>query len=186
MASIQSQRQLNLTALNTTLNKTQQTISYLKENEQTLIEAIESLAKIQTPKKIELNGLAQFKGRLRLPIRGQIQRHFGQRKHAGINWKGILINSASGEPINSINSGQVVFADWLNGFGWVIVIDHGKGFMSLYGHAQTLLKDVGDLVTRGETVALVGQSGGQSSSGLYFEIRHKGSAVDPVKWCRTS
>ena len=78
----------------------------------------------------------------------------------------------------------MVFADWLKGYGWVIVLDHGDGFMSLYGHTQTLLKDVGDMVRQGDIIALVGQSGGQANSGLYFEIRHKGRAVNPVKWCR--
>ncbi|MBQ4863175.1 peptidoglycan DD-metalloendopeptidase family protein [Pseudoalteromonas sp. MMG013] len=186
LAKMQLQRKKNLTTLDATLNETQEAISYLKENEQTLLSALENLAKVTVPEEVVLNGLAQYKGTLTLPSKGRIKHRFGQRKHAGMSWKGIVIQSPNGQAIKSINQGQVVFADWLNGFGWVIVIDHGRGFMSLYGHAQTLLKDVGDLVTSQEPIALVGQSGGQSSSGLYFEIRHKGSAVDPVKWCRAS
>ena len=118
------------------------------------------------------------------PSKGKLKHQFGQRKHGGIDWKGVLIGAKEGENVNSVHNGQVVFADWLKGYGWVIVVDHGEGFMSLYGHAQTLLRDVGDMVRQGETLALVGQSGGQASSGLYFEIRHKGRAVNPVKWCR--
>ncbi|WP_171044167.1 peptidoglycan DD-metalloendopeptidase family protein [Pseudoalteromonas aurantia] len=186
LAALQKQRKESLAALNKTLGKTQQAISYLKENEKTLLATLENLTKIEVLEKITLNGLAQQKGQLRFPSKGRIKHRFGQRKHAGMNWKGIVIKSPAGQPVNSIDQGQVVYADWLNGFGWVIVVDHGKGFMSLYGHAQTLLKDVGDLVSDGEPIALVGQSGGQPSSGLYFEIRHKGSAVDPVKWCRAS
>ena len=129
-------------------------------------------------------GLNKSKGKLNWPSKGKLKHTFGQRKHGGIDWKGVLIGAKEGTNVNSINNGQVVFADWLKGFGWVIVVDHGEGFMSLYGHAQTLLKDVGDMVREGETLALVGQSGGQSSSGLYFEIRHKGRAVNPIKWCR--
>jgi septal ring factor EnvC (AmiA/AmiB activator) len=186
LVTLQKQRKDSLASLNKTLGKTQQVISYLKENEKTLLATLDNLTKIQAPEKIVLNGLVQQKGKLLLPSKGRVRHRFGQRKHAGMNWKGIVIESSIGQPINSIDQGQVVYADWLNGFGWVIVVDHGKGFMSLYGHAQTLLKDVGDLVATGEPIALVGQSGGQSSSGLYFEIRHKGSAVDPVKWCRAS
>ena len=95
-----------------------------------------------------------------------------------------MIKANEGAPVTTIHHGQVVFSDWLKGFGWVVVIDHGEGFMSLYGHNQAILKEVGDQVTQGEVIALVGQSGGQSDPGLYFEIRHKGSAVNPNKWCR--
>lgn len=182
----QTQRTNSLSHLNKALKETESAIDYLKENEQTLIATLAALEEVQTPEpeQIQLNGLAKRKGRLAWPSKGRLKHRFGQRKHAGMNWKGVLINAQQGSTVKSVEQGQVVFADWLNGFGWVIVLDHGKGFMSLYGHAQTLLKDVGDLVTGGESIALVGQSGGQDKPGLYFEIRHKGSAVDPVKWCK--
>ncbi|MEI5640629.1 MULTISPECIES: murein hydrolase activator EnvC family protein [unclassified Pseudoalteromonas] len=179
-------RQAQLAKLNDQLQQTQSEIAYLKENEQTLLDTLAELAKAQQQAEIRLDGLARLKGKLQLPIKGQIKHRFGQRKHAGMNWKGVLIRAPEGKEVNSIAPGQVVYADWLNGFGWVIVLDHGHGFMSLYGHAQTLLRDVGDEVRGGEPIALVGQSGGQQNSGLYFEIRHKGSAVDPIKWCRSS
>jgi len=178
-----NERQASLKNLKKQLNKTKNSISYLEENEQTLIATIKELEEEKTT-KIELLGLNKNKGRLSWPSKGKLTHKFGQRKHGGINWKGVLISAAEGTSVNSIHNGQVVFADWLKGYGWVIVVDHGEGFMSLYGHAQTLLKDVGDMVREGESVALVGQSGGQADSGLYFEIRHKGRAVNPTKWCR--
>ena len=183
LVNAQSERQANLKNLQAQLNNTKSSINYLKENQQTLITTIEELEK-EKNKKVELLGLNNSKGKLNWPSRGKLEHTFGQRKHGGIDWKGVLIGAKEGSNINSVHNGQVVFADWLKGYGWVIVVDHGEGFMSLYGHAQTLLKDVGDMVREGETVALVGQSGGQASSGLYFEIRHKGRAVNPVKWCR--
>ncbi|USD28020.1 peptidoglycan DD-metalloendopeptidase family protein [Pseudoalteromonas sp. SCSIO 43201] len=179
-------RQSQLADLHNQLKETRSAIAYLKENEQTLIQTLAELAKAQQAAEIRLDGLAQLKGKLHLPAKGRIQHRFGQRKHAGMNWKGVLIGAKEGADITSVAPGQVVFADWLNGFGWVMVLDHGHGFMSLYGHAQTLLFDVGDQVRSGEVIALVGQSGGQRDPGLYFEIRHKGSAVDPIKWCRSS
>lgn len=183
LLNAQSERQANLKDLQTQLNSTKSSINYLKENQQTLVATIEELEKEKT-QKIELLGLNKNKGKLDWPSKGKLEHTFGQRKHGGIDWKGVLIGAKEGTNINSVHNGQVVFADWLKGYGWVIVVDHGEGFMSLYGHAQTLLRDVGDMVREGETLALVGQSGGQASSGLYFEIRHKGRAVNPVKWCK--
>ncbi|GAA62190.1 hypothetical protein P20652_4086 [Pseudoalteromonas sp. BSi20652] len=183
LLNAQSERQANLKNLQAQLNSTKSSINYLKENQQTLVTTIKELEKEKT-QKIELLGLNKSKGKLDWPSKGKLEHTFGQRKHGGIDWKGVLIGAKEGTNINSVHNGQVVFADWLKGYGWVIVVDHGEGFMSLYGHAQTLLKDVGDLVREGETLALVGQSGGQANSGLYFEIRHKGRAVNPVKWCR--
>jgi septal ring factor EnvC (AmiA/AmiB activator) len=183
LVNAQSERQANLKNLQAQLNSTKSSINYLKENQHILITTIEELEQEKT-KKIELLGLNKNKGKLEWPSKGKLEHTFGQRKHGGIDWKGVLIGAKEGTNVNSVHNGQIVFADWLKGYGWVIVVDHGEGFMSLYGHAQTLLKDVGDMVREGETLALVGQSGGQASSGLYFEIRHKGRAVNPVKWCR--
>ncbi|ALU43122.1 murein hydrolase activator EnvC family protein [Pseudoalteromonas rubra] len=186
----QNARKTHLAKLNDKLSQAKAAIAYLEENEQTLISTLETLASEQasSPEQYvaQLQGLQRLKGKLAWPLDGRLKHRFGQRKHVGMNWKGVVIRGSNGTPVNSVAPGQVVYADWLNGFGWVIVLDHGEGFMSLYGHAQTLLKDVGDQVMPGESIALVGQSGGQTDPGLYFEIRHKGSAVDPVKWCRSS
>ncbi|KZN67940.1 murein hydrolase activator EnvC family protein [Pseudoalteromonas luteoviolacea] len=186
----QNQRQTHLKNLNDKLEQTQSAIAYLEENETTLKTTLESLADVQTPSSevfvAKLDGLRRLKGKLAWPLKGRLSKRFGQRKHAGMSWKGVMIAGDNGDEITSVAPGHVVYADWLNGFGWVIVLDHGEGYMSLYGHAQTLLRDVGDHVNPGDPIALVGQSGGQQNPGLYFEIRHKGSAVNPVKWCRSS
>ncbi len=183
LVAAQQARKNNLNKLQRVLKETKSSINYLKENEQTLITAIEELEQ-ERNEKVELLGLQSSKGKLDWPTNGPLRHRFGQRKHGNIDWKGVLISAEEGSNVKSVQNGQVVYADWLNGFGWVIAIDHGDGFMSLYGHAQTLLRDVGDLVRQGESIALVGQSGGQADPGLYFEIRHKGRAVNPVKWCR--
>ena len=186
LKATKEQRQNSLSQLNSALKQTQSAIAYLKENEQTLITMLSQLNEQQSESlvPVELIGLRSKKGKLPWPSKGRLKHRFGQRKHAGMNWKGVVIAAKTGDNVKAVQQGQVVFADWLNGFGWVIVIDHGLGYMSLYGHAQTLLKDVGDQVRSGESIALVGQSGGQADPGLYFELRHKGSAVDPVKWCK--
>ena len=99
-----------------------------------------------------------------------------------MSWKGIVIDGAEGDPVNSIAPGKVLYADWLRGFGLVAIVDHGEGYMSVYGHNQALLKQAGDDVRRGERIALVGRSGGQEYPNLYFEIRHKGKALNPSAW----
>ena len=186
LKATKEQRQNSISQLNSALKQTQSAIAYLKENEQTLITMLSQLHEQQGESlvPVELVGLRNKKGKLPWPSKGRLKHRFGQRKHAGMNWKGVFIESKAGDNVKAVQQGQVVFADWLNGFGWVIVVDHGLGYMSLYGHAQTLLKDVGDQVRSGESIALIGQSGGQADPGLYFELRHKGSAVDPVKWCK--
>ena len=133
----------------------------------------------------ELDGLAFAKqrGRLRLPVRGELTNRFGSPRHdSGINWSGLFIRATEGQEVKSVAAGRVVFADWLRGFGNLAVIDHGNGYMSVYGNNESLLKQAGDMVQGGETVASVGNSGGNSESGLYFELRHQGKAFDPIVW----
>ncbi|MFN7085100.1 MAG: murein hydrolase activator EnvC family protein [Burkholderiales bacterium] len=125
----------------------------------------------------------QLKGKLRLPVRGELGNRFGSpRSDGGLTWKGLFIASRAGEEVRAIAAGRVVFADWLRGFGNLLIIDHGDSYLSLYGNNETLYKRVGDPVRGGETVAAVGSSGGNSDSGLYFEIRHQGRPFDPLGW----
>lgn len=133
---------------------------------------------------VRLDGLADNKGKLAWPTEGRVQRLFATPKSGAINWKGVMIEGQLGQPVTSIADGRVLFANWMRGFGLVLVIDHGNGYMSLYGHNQTILPPIGSTVRAGETVALMGQSGGRSSPALYFEIRVKGEAVNPTQWCR--
>lgn len=184
LVSAQSQQQALTKQLTKTLSSTQSQLAYLQENEQILKQTLDELSKNSLSQEIMMDGLAKLKGKLNWPSQGQIKHRFGTLKHGSFRWKGVLLNAKEGASVKSIADGQVLFADWLKGFGWVIIVDHGEDFMSLYGHNQALLKEVGDKIVQGEMIALVGQSGGQTNPSLYFEIRHKGLAVNPVKWCK--
>lgn len=127
-------------------------------------------------------GLGKERGHLPWPLQGPQIRRFGEHRSGEVTWKGILIGGSEGVPVSAIADGDVVFADWLEGFGNVLVIDHGSGYLSLYGNNSTLLKASGDSVRRGESVARVGNSGGQPQTGLYFEIRWQGKPVNPTSW----
>ena len=119
---------------------------------------------------------------LLVPASGRIERLFGKRRQGQVRWKGIVINAKSGAPVVAVADGVVLYSDWLKGFGLVTIVDHGKGYMTVYGRNQALLRKVGDVVVAGDTISLVGNSGGQVRAGLYFEIRHKGKALNPTAW----
>jgi septal ring factor EnvC (AmiA/AmiB activator) len=116
------------------------------------------------------------------PVQGQIQGRFGLGRPDGGIWRGVVLRAAEGTPVHVVAAGTVVYAQWLRGFGNLIIVDHGDDYMSVYAYNQSVLKHVGDNVRAGETVALVGATGGQVESGLYFEIRHRGAPVDPAQW----
>ncbi len=126
-----------------------------------------------------------LKGRLRLPVRGELIGRFGTQ-HAGAmaSAKGVFIRTAEGEQVRAVATGQVVYADWMRGFGNLLIVDHGEGFLSIYGNNESLLKQTGDAVTLGEALAVAGQSGGNEETGLYFELRHLGRPFDPISWVR--
>ena len=126
-----------------------------------------------------------LKGRLRLPVRGELVGRFGtQRASGSASAKGLFIRAAEGEPIRAIAPGQVVYADWMRGFGNLLIVDHGEAFLSIYGNNDSLLKQTGDAVTLGEPLATAGQSGGNEETGLYFELRHQGKPFDPLSWVK--
>ncbi|MCB5186285.1 peptidoglycan DD-metalloendopeptidase family protein [Methylobacillus gramineus] len=126
---------------------------------------------------------ASLKGKLNLPVRGEITNRFGSsREDTGISWKGLFIKASEGSEVKAVASGQVVFADWLRGFGNLMIIDHGNGYMSLYGNNHALLKRAGENVKGGDTVAAVGNSGGNEQHGVYFELRYQSKPFDPLSW----
>ncbi len=126
---------------------------------------------------------ASLKGRLRLPVRGELMNRYGAaREETGTTWKGLFIRSVSGETVHAVADGWVVYADWLRGFGNLLILDHGRGYMSLYANNESVLRQVGDAVRGGDSVASVGASGGAPESGLYFELRHDGKPFDPLRW----
>ena len=182
----QNDRKKTLAKLNQTIASESERIAALQEDEKALREAIEA-ARIAAQRaaeaaQISLDGLAKLKGKLSAPVEGRVRKLFGNRRQGQVRWKGIIIDGEEGDAVKSIASGKVLYADWLRGFGLVAIVDHGEGYMSVYGHNQALLKQAGDDVRRGENLALVGRSGGQASPNLYFEIRHKGKALNPTAW----
>lgn len=184
LAISQKERRSVLRALNKTIKSDQDKLKQLQANQQNLSNAI-TAAQTQIPvDPANLAGLYKLKKKLAWPTIGKLKSRFGQRRDGALKWKGVMITSSLGKRVNSVAEGIVLYADWLKGFGWVTVIDHGKGYMSLYGHNQALLKKAGDYVEPNEPIALVGQSGGQADPGLYFEIRYKGKTVNPARWCR--
>jgi murein hydrolase activator len=124
-----------------------------------------------------------LKGRLRLPVRGELMNRYGSpREEGGAIWRGLFIRTGTGETVHAVADGTVVYADWLRGFGNLLILDHGGGYMSLYGYNDGLLRQVGEGVKGGDAVAQVGASGGAEESGLYFELRHDGKPFDPLRW----
>lgn len=144
---------------------------------QELLSDIPADASLQQPFK-------SLKGKLRWPARGKLTTRFGSRRgNSGLTWQGVTISAPEGAGVRAVSQGRVAFADWMRGFGLLLIVDHGDGYMSLYGHNQALYKEVGEWVDTGELVATLGASGGQTRPGLYFELRHKGRPVNPVRWC---
>jgi murein hydrolase activator len=124
-----------------------------------------------------------LKGKLRLPARGELMNRFGaKRDDTGISWKGLFIRAAEGAEVKTVATGRVVFADWMRGFGNLIIVDHGSGYMSLYGNNQAMLKNVGEEVTAGDAIASIGNSGGNESNGVYYELRRNSQPFDPLSW----
>ncbi|WP_090668734.1 murein hydrolase activator EnvC family protein [Nitrosomonas nitrosa] len=186
----------------------QQEISKLKNDEQRLANLIKEINKLLAQKKSERTTsshapphslhnrtlpdasgsgrtFASLKGQLRLPVRGELVHRFNSpRQEGGVKWRGLFIRSPNGGEVKAIAGGQVVFADWLRGFGNLMILDHGNGYMSLYGYNETIYKRVGDSVQGGDTIAAVGNSGGHRESGLYFELRHQGTPFDPLTWVK--
>ena len=178
-----TKRSKTVAQLNAQLKTSQQKLNkYIAEEENLIIE-IDRLTKL-AKRSLKLKGLSKLKGKLKWPSKGRISRSYGSRKEGYLTWKGVLLSLPSGRTVKSIHHGKVLFADWLKGYGLVTIVDHGQGYMSLYGHNQALMKSVGDMVEAGEPIALSGQSGGQAQSGVYFEIRYQGKPVNPKTWCR--
>ena len=162
-------------------------LTRLRQDEQKLEELVTALAKELAdipPAEIRQVPFRELKGTLPWPTVGSIRYRFGTPRAGGdLSWKGVLVTARPGTPVHAVSHGRVAFADWLRGFGLLMIIEHGDGYMSLYGHSESLFKDVGDWVEAGELIGKVGDSGGRETSGLYFEIRHRGKPVNPMRWC---
>ncbi|MGQ0523446.1 MAG: murein hydrolase activator EnvC family protein [Betaproteobacteria bacterium] len=186
-----------LARLSRDIRNQQSEIGTLKRNEARLTRLIEQLGKIVTRKpppprarnerlpdsSVGSGPFEALRGRLRLPVRGELRNRFGSpRPEGGVTWKGLFIAAKAGDEVRAVAGGRVVYADWLRGFGNLLIIDHGEAYMTLYGYNETLYKRVGDSIRGGDPIAAVGNSGGNADSGLYFELRHEGRPLDPLRW----
>lgn len=162
-------------------------ITHLRADEQRLLELIAALRASLTDDALRIRDdetFRELRGKLSWPVSGRVLARYGSRRGVtGLTWQGMLIGASAGEAVHSIHRGRVAYADWLRGFGLLLIIEHEDGFMSLYGHNETLTRETGDWVESGEVVATVGDSGGNPQTALYFEIRHAGHPVDPRRWC---
>ena len=196
----QHARQRMLGKISLQLRRERREINRLQRDESRLSQLVDQLAKVLAQPESNLlfrneklpddrfdgSPFDQLKGKLRLPVRGVITNRFGApRPDSAVRWKGLFLRTSSGQAVKAIAAGRVVFADWLRGFGNLLIIDHGKGYMSLYGDNETLYKQVGDVLRGGDTIAAVGNTGGNEDFGLYFELRHQSKPLDPMKWMAT-
>jgi septal ring factor EnvC (AmiA/AmiB activator) len=191
----QAERRRVLAKLATRIRTQRREIKSLQRDEARLSRLVEELEKVIAPRargrrneKLPESGgdeaaFAALRGKLRLPTRGELMNTFGSpRSDSGLSWKGLFIRGDSGQEVRAVAAGRVVFAEWLRGFGNLMIIDHGQGYLTIYGNNESLLKQVGEQVATGDSVATVGNTGGNQDSGLYFEIRYKGKAFDPLRW----
>ncbi|MDO8464457.1 MAG: peptidoglycan DD-metalloendopeptidase family protein [Gallionella sp.] len=196
----QRARQQMLGKISQQLRLQRREISRLQRDENRLAQLVDKLTKmLAQPKTNSLfrndnlpdnrfdgSPFDQLKGKLTLPVKGEVTNQFGApRPDSTVLWKGLFLRTFAGQAVKAVAAGRVVFADWLRGFGNLLIVDHGKGYMSLYGNNETLYKQVGDVLRGGDTVAAVGNSGGNENSGLYFELRHESKPLDPMKWLAT-
>jgi len=180
-----SARRQALAALNAELRARGSELQRLEEDERSLQvlvkqlqEALAALAQARQRRQF-----AEQKGQLPWPVDGDVVAKFGSKRPAGdLRWRGLLIKAPEGQPVRAVHAGRVVFSDWLRGFGLLLILDHGDGYLSVYAHNLALYRQAGQEVMAGEVIAAVGNSGGQERSGLYFEIRHRGQAIDPAGW----
>lgn len=210
MAAAQHQRQQALAQLNAQIDSADQQLRQLQGDADALQKVIADLGKVSRPASVPPTDnsaappaatqpttppaptappprpradTASAPGRCHLPVAGQVRPLFGSLRAGGLRWNGVLVGAPAGSAVHAIRAGEVVYADYLRGYGFLVIVDHGGGLMSLYGQNQRLLKAVGDKVGVNDTLALVGESGGNSSPALYFEVRQDGHPRDPRSWC---
>lgn len=186
LTQLKDERKAIVVKLTKEINTDNRKIEELEISQKELENLIESVQ--ETIDNIDfsqpMEGIKSLKGRLKWPTKGRQIQRYGSRLAAGLKSNGVVIKAKEGDPVKTIHYGRVVYADWLRGFGLLLIIDHGKGYMSLYGYNQALYKQVGDWVEANEIIAIVGQSGGRTESSLYFELRHKGKPFNPKRWFR--
>ena len=186
LVTVEKEKKSALKALISQISTAGSALLRLEQNrgrlEQLLDRLQEGIANLDAPQNAQ--PFAGMQGKLLLPVKGRISHRFGKQRNQGkLRWHGIFIEAQEGDSVHAVHYGRVVFSDWLRGFGLLMIISHGEGYMSLYGHNQALFRETGDQISAGEVIAVVGDSGGQDKTGLYFEIRIDGQPKNPQNWC---
>jgi septal ring factor EnvC (AmiA/AmiB activator) len=186
LASARSEREALIARLDASIDDQGERLQQLRaarERLEDLLQRLEAALDDVPAAPLEEKPFASRRGELAWPVGGELRRGFGEARAGGrMHWKGVVIDASEGTQVESVYYGRVVFADWLSGFGQLIIVDHLDGYMSLYGFNQRLLRGEGDWVTPGDPVATVGSSGGRRRAALYFEIRQDGQPVEPTAW----
>ncbi len=174
-----------LTSLNLQARNQSEEIGRLRADEKRLERLVGELASLPAMAPAEPGArFASLKGRLPLPLAGRITARFGDDKGIGqLKWRGAFIAAREGQEVRAVHRGRVAYADWLRGFGLLLILEHGDGYMTLYGHNQSLYREVGEWVNAGQVIAAAGNTGDVPQAGVYFEIRHNGEPDDPLRWC---
>jgi len=177
-----AKRSASLSRLEKEIKTGQSRITLLKNDQKRLGKLAKAISELDQRKSTGIS-FAKQKGGLTWPVKGRLVNKFGRtRQGTRLKWRGVLIETRAGASVNAVAAGRVVFADWLSGYGFVLIIEHGRGYMSLYAHNQQLLANVGDRVRENQSIARAGNSGRRGKPALYFEIRYKGKPVNPEKW----
>lgn len=187
LESARAERQAALALVEQRIQSRQEELSALENDAAELARLIDELAQAlaDIPPEIEVPAFSELRGRLDQPVAGgSLQRRFGEPRAGELVWNGWLYAAPGGTEVRAVAYGRVAYADWLRGYGLILILEHGDGFMSLYAHNEALLRDVGDWVRPGEVIATVGDTGGAGQSGLYFELRRDGQPINPAGWIR--
>ncbi len=186
MTGQREQRQTAIDGLAKQIGTDEERLAELQRNRRDLEILLEKLSDVLADIPADLGkhlGPAQLKGKLPMPVKGRVRYSYGQARTAGLHWQGWLIAAGTGSEVRAVAYGRVAFSDWLRGYGLLMIIDHGDGFMTLYGNNESLLFEVGDWVEPGSVISTVGASP-LSGTGSYFEIRRNGKAMDPAVWIK--
>jgi len=180
------ERQRVLASLESEARTREQNLARLKTQQADLERLLSQLGRsLKTvPPPDITSAFGQLRGQLVWPVAGRVTANFGDPRASGVRWDGVVVAAERGAPVKSVSSGRVVYADWLPGLGLLAIVDHGEGYLSLYGHNERLYKAAGESVSAGEVIAAAGDSGGRPEPELYFEIRRDGRPVDPRPWFR--
>jgi len=195
LAALMQQRQAALNEIQEAIGSDQRQLSGLEADRQRLqflIDEMQAAVSVlpnshttETSFQGDWAAFSKARGELPWPVEGKLRNTFGRKRpDSDVKWQGVTINANSGVPVRAIYPGTIIFADWFKGQGLLIIVDHGDGYWTLYGRNQSLLQEVGSVVSAGETIATVGNSGGYNDPALYFEIRRNGKPANPAHWCR--